>query len=477
MRLEAQAPPSAAPHPARQGLERTLGPWALTFLGIGCIIGTGIFVLTGTAAARNAGPAVVLSFLLAGAGCGIAALCYAEFATSLPSSSGSSYSYAYAAFGRQIAWFVGWNLVLEYMFATSTIAVGWSAYVVNLCAQFGLQLPASLTTAPLMKSTTAFGMQASGAIVNVPAMAVIAVFTLVCCAGIRASSLVNGAIVVLKVGIIVVFVAAGVAYVDPSNWRPFVPANAGSFGEFGWSGVMRAAAIVFYTFIGFDSVATAAREARNPSRTLPLGILGSLAVCAVLYVLVAAVLTGLVPYRLLDVPAPVALALDTHEQLWWLRGLIKIGALSGMTSAIVVTLIAQPRIFLAMATDRLLPDCLGAIHPRRRTPVRATLITGAVSAIIAGTFPIQILGELVAIGTLTAFLVVCAGIPVLRRRQPDLPRPFRVPFTTLTCTLGALTCALMMLSLPLSTWIRLVAWSFVGACLFLGYGRSRGRLT
>ena len=450
-------------------LQRTLDARALVLLGIGAIIGTGIFVLTGTAAANHAGPALVLSFLIAGLGCALAGLCYAEFASMIPVS-GSAYSYSYATLGEGVAWFIGWNLILEYLFAAATVAVGWSGYVVSLVEQLGLHLPDALTSAPLTKGQGHFEIVRTGALVNLPAVVIVAAITALCYVGIHQTARFNAIVVAIKVTVILLFIGFGMWVVDGANWQPFVPDNAGTFGRFGWSGVVQAAGIIFFAYIGFDAVSTAAQEARNPQRDMPIGILASLAVCTVLYVAVSAVLTGMVHYTELNTPAPVALALDRHPELSWLAGWIKLGAIAGMTSVMLVMLLGQPRIFYAMSRDGLLPPLFRRVHPTHRTPYVGTLVTGTLAAVIAGLFPVTILGELVSIGTLLAFTTVCLGVLVLRYTRPDLPRPFKVPAPWLVCTAGALVCAGMMVSLPPDTWLRLAGWTVLGFLIYALYG-------
>jgi APA family basic amino acid/polyamine antiporter len=456
-------------------LHRTLDARALVLLGIGAIIGTGIFVLTGTAAANHAGPALVVSFLIAGLGCALAGLCYAEFASMIPVS-GSAYSYSYATLGEGVAWFIGWNLILEYLFAAGTVAVGWSGYVVSLVEQFGFHLPDALTNAPLTKGEGHFEIVRTGAIINLPAVLVIAAITALCYVGIHQSARFNAIVVAIKVTVILLFVAFGVWVVDGANWQPFIPPNAGEFGRFGWSGVVQAAGIIFFAYIGFDAVSTAAQEAKNPQRDMPIGILASLAVCTVLYVAVAAVLTGMVPYTELNTAAPVALALDRHPELSWLSGWIKLGAIAGMTSVMLVMLLGQPRIFYAMAQDGLLPPLFRKVHPTHKTPYVGTLVTGSLAALIGGLFPVTILGELVSIGTLLAFTTVCIGVLVLRYTRPDLPRPFKVPAPWFVCIAGAVVCTGMMVSLPHDTWVRLAGWTAIGFLIYVFYGFRHSEL-
>src|SRR5579872_5573434 len=439
-------------------LNRCLSATALVALGIGAIIGTGIFVLTGTAAANNAGPALALAFIICGFGCTFAGLCYAEFAAMIPVS-GSAYSYSYATLGEGVAWFIGWNLVLEYLVAVGTVSVGWSGYVVSLLDQLGMHIPAALSNAPLDQGPGHFAIVTTGAIINVPAMLVVAVITAICYIGIRQSSTFNSWIVAIKVTVVLLFIFFGISHINTANWHPFVPPNAGEWGKFGPSGVLAAAGVIFFAYIGFDALSTAAQETRNPQRDMPIGILGSLIICTILYVVVAAVLTGMVKYTELDVAAPVALALDKYPALHWLGIPVKFGAVCGMTSVMLVMTIAQARIFFAMARDGLLPPFFGRVHPRFRTPSTGTVVTGVSAALIGGLFPVGILGEMVAIGTLSAFVTVCIGVLVLRRTRPDLPRPFRVPWPRFSCLAGALVCGAMMVSLGSATWLRLVIWT------------------
>jgi APA family basic amino acid/polyamine antiporter len=465
----------AAGEGGEQQLIRTLSLPSLTAFGIGSIIGTGIFVLTGTAAADHAGPALVVSFLLAGFAAAFAALCYAELASMIPVA-GSAYSYAYATLGELVAWFIGWNLVLEYAFSVGTVAVGWSAYVVSLLGQFGIHLPETLIQPPFDRGPGDVGIVETHALFNLPAVLIVAVVACICYIGIRQSSAINFAIVVLKVAVVLVFVLLGAAFVSPANWHPFMPANTGDFGHFGWSGVLRATSIIFFAFIGFDTVSTCAQEANNPRRDVPLGILSSLAICSVLYVATAFVLTGMVSYTELGVAAPVALAIDRHAELRWLGLPVKLGAIAGMTSVMLVMTVGQARIFMAMAADGLLPAWFAGVHPRYRTPARSTVVTWIGATLIGGLLPVRILGELVSIGTLLAFTTVCIGVLVLRRLRPDLPRRFRVPAPYFTCVAGALVCFTLMVLLPIDTWLRLIIWTAIGLVIYVFYGYRNSRL-
>ncbi len=461
---------------SEEGLKRALGIPSLIAFGIGGIIGTGIFVLTGTAAAEHAGPAIVISFIIAGIGCAFAGLCYSEFAAMVPVA-GSAYAYSYATLGELIAWFVGWNLVLEYMMACSTVAVGWSRYFVKLLDGFGINfIPSWLTSAPFEAGDVGFQIHRTSAYLNLPAIAILVAATALCYKGIRESAVVNTIIVCIKVSIVIAVIIFGAAYVNTALWHPFIPPNTGVVGQYGWSGIMRAAAIIFFAYIGFDGVSTVAQEAKNPQRGMPIGILGSLAICTVLYILMSAVMTGLVPFAKLEDAAPVAVALEAHPQLHWLTTWVILGALFGLTSVIITMIIPQARIWLTMAHDGLLPPMFGAVHPRFRTPHISTLITGALASIFAGLLPIDILGELVSIGTLIAFIVVCVGVLVLRYTRPELPRPFRVPFVWPTAILGVVFCTGMAASLPSATWLRLLVWSVIGMAIYLAYGYRNSKL-
>ena len=421
-------------------LRRALTATQLTLLGIGGVIGTGIFVLTGVAAAQNAGPALALSFIFAGIGCMFAGLCYAEFAAMIPVS-GSAYSYSYATLGEGVAWFIGWNLILEYLFAVATVSVGWSGYAVSLLEQLNIHIPAALSHAPFDQDKVTGHMFRTGAIINVPAMLIVAAIATICYIGIKQSANFNTVIVTIKVIVIVLFIMFGISFINTANWHPFVPPNEGHFGTYGWSGVLAASGVIFFAYIGFDAISTAAQEAKNPQRDMPVGILASLVVCTILYVAVALVLTGMVSYKELNVAAPVALALDKYQGLHWLGFWVKLGAVAGMTSVMLVMTIAQARIFFAMARDGLLPKILRqgasevphALHRHgghRRHRRRSS----------AACFPSDVLGHLVSIGTLAAFVTVCIGVLVLRKTRPDLPRPFRTPVPWFTCLAGAAVC-------------------------------------
>lgn len=470
-----------------QSLKRALGPVNLTALGIGAVIGAGIFVLTGQAAAKYAGPAIVYSFILAGLACTFAGLCYAEFASMIPLS-GSAYTYGYATLGEFVAWIIGWDLILEYLFAGSTVAVGWSGYVVSFLKDLGITIPAAFTSAPYDHVTPpdahwwdfwqlfVKGWVHTGAVLNVPAMLVVAVITVLLVIGIKESANFNNAIVALKLLVILTFIGVGVAYIHRSNWHPFVP-PAIAPGEFGWGGVVRAAGVIFFAYIGFDAVSTAAQEAKNPRRDMPIGLLGSLGICTLLYIAVSLVLTGIVNYTQLNVSAPIAVAVNSlGPSLAWLVYFIKIGAIAGLSSVILVLLLGQPRIFYAMSKDGLLPPVFSTVHPKFRTPWIAQILTGVVAMLIAGLFPIGLLGELVSIGTLLAFAIVCAGVFVLRFTDPQIPRPFRTPVFWLIAPSGVLSCGYLMYSLPADTWARLVIWMVIGLVVYFTYGHRHSRL-
>jgi len=455
-------------------LKRVLGVGALTAIGLGSTIGTGVFILTGTVAAEHAGPALTISLLIAAIGSAFAAICYAEFAAMIPVC-GSAYTYAYATLGEAVAWIIGWNLSLEYMMSASAVAVGWSEYVVNILGEWGIHLPKVLTSAPFDKGPTGH-LTTTGAIVNLPAVAIIVAMGWILYVGVKQSSFANTIMVIVKVAVILLFIFAGIAYVDTSNWHPYLPPNTGTFGQFGWSGVLQGAGIIFFSYIGFDAASTTAREARNPQRDLPLGILATLIISSVLYMGMAMVMTGMVPFMKLGAAAPVAVALDAHPQLAWLGVLVKVGAIAGMTSVILMSLLGQPRILLSMADDGLVPPGMRAIHPKYRTPHVATVVTTIGAALFAGLFPLNVLGELISIGILLAFTVVCIGVLVLRYTRPDFVRPFRVPWAPVTCVLGAAICGGMTYFLPADTWWRLAIWSALGFSFYGFYGYKHSRL-
>ncbi len=457
------------------GLRRALGAVNLVSLGIGVIVGAGIFVVTGTAAAKHAGPAIMLSFVLSGVACAFAGLCYAELASMIPIS-GSAYTYAYATMGEFVAWIIGWDLILEYLFGAATVAVGWSGYVVSFLRDLGIQLAPQWAAATGTQVTTASGATVT-AYANIPAMLVVAVLTALLIIGIRESAGFNNLIVVVKLSVIVLFIAFGFYFVKTANWHPFIPPNTGEVGHFGWTGILRGAGVIFFAYIGFDCVSTAAQEAKNPKRDMPIGILGSLGVCTVLYILVALVMTGMVSYTQLNVDAPVATAVDAAgSQLNWLKPLVKFGAIAGLTSVVLVLLLGQSRVFFSMSNDGLLPPVFSRVHPRFKTPYLTTLVTGLVAMAVAGAFPMDLLGELVSIGTLLAFVIVCVAVWVLRRRHPEFPRAFRTPWVPFVATMGAGLALLQMYFLPRDTWLRLVIWMAVGFVIFFAYSRRHSKL-
>jgi APA family basic amino acid/polyamine antiporter len=467
-------------------LRRALGPLNLTTLGIGAVIGAGIFVLTGHAAAQYAGPAIVISFVLAGIACGLAGLCYAEFSSMIPIS-GSAYTYSYATLGEFVAWIIGWDLILEYLFAASTVAVGWSGYVVSFLKDFGINIPAAFTSAPYVHEAPAdagwnfwrifaHGWTSTGAVLNIPAMCIVAVITVLLVIGIKESATFNNIIVAVKLSVILAFIAVGVCYINPANWHPFIPPAAGA-GHFGWSGVLRGAGVIFFAYIGFDAVSTAAQEAKNAQRDMPIGILSSLGICTILYIIVSLILTGIISYTELSVPDPMAVAINSlGPKVAWLRPIIKVGAIAGLSSVILVMMMGQPRIFYSMSKDGLLPEKFSAVHPRFRTPWLATVLTGALAMLVAGLFPIGLLGELVSIGTLLAFAIVCVGIFVLRFTHPEIRRPFRTPFFWLVSPVGAGACVFLMSGLPRDTWARLIVWMAIGFVIYFGYSRRHSKV-
>jgi APA family basic amino acid/polyamine antiporter len=457
---------------AGHGLAKSLGPLSLTALGVGAIIGAGIFVLTGTAAARYAGPSIILSFILAGIACAFVGLCYAELAALIPVS-GSTYTYTYATLGELAAWIIGWDLVLEYAMGAATVAVGWSGYLVSLLAQFGLRLPPTLAHAPGAVTLADGGVVQ--ALFNMPAAFIVLLLTALLILGTRESARLNNVMVAIKLLVVLAFIGFGVGLIERANWVPFIPPNTGEFGHYGWSGVLRGASVVFFAYIGFDAVSTAAQEAHDPQRDMPVGILGSLIICTLLYVVVAAVLTGLVPFAKLNVPDPIALGIDVIGRPW-LSLVIKFGALAGLTTVILVLLYGQGRIFFTISQDGLLPPLFSRVHPRWGTPYLSQLWIGLAIAVVAGLVPIGILGELVSIGTLFAFMLVCAAVLYLRSSDPDAHRPFRAPGSPVVPLLGIAMCLMLMIALPGDTWLRLFVWLAIGLAVYFGYGRHHSVL-
>lgn len=455
-------------------LNKTLGPKSLIALGIGVIIGAGIFSLTGVAAAENAGPAVVISFLIAAFACALAGMCYSEFASLIPLA-GSAYTYAYATLGELMAWIIGWDLILEYAMGAAAVAVAWSGYVTSLFKDFGVLLPAQLAASPFDTVTLASGAQVQG-VINLPAIFIIFLVSILLMMGIKESSTVNMIIVVIKLTVIAVFVGIGVFYINPENYVPFIPENTGKFGEYGWSGIFRAAGVMFFAYIGFDCVSTAAQEAKDPQKNVPVGILGSLLVCTIIYIVFALVLTGMVNYQdMRGDAAPVATAIN-RTAFPWLQKMIKIGIIAGFSSVILVLLYGQSRIFYSMSRDGLLPKLFSDIHPKWRTPWRSNILFMLFVSAFAGFFPISKLGHMTSIGTLFAFVIVCAGVLVLRYTQPDLLRPYRTPFFPWTPLVGILVCLTLMYSLGGETWMRLLVWLAIGFVIYFGYSRFHSKL-
>ena len=500
------------------GLKRTLTSLNLTTLGIGAIIGAGIFVLTGQAAAQYAGPAIVLSFIISGFACGFAGLCYAEFASMIPIA-GSAYTYSYATLGEFLAWIIGWDLILEYLFAASTVSVGWSGYVVSFLRDFNINIPAQFTGAQeqllsmfriwvgnphkavccntLSNRNKCRFTTTCYCILNLPAMFIVALLTILLVIGIKESANFNNIMVITKVSVIILFIAIGFMFVKSANWHPFIPPNTventpvseyggfwgwlkaygQEFGKFGISGILRGAGVIFFAYIGFDAVSTAAQEAKNPQKDMPVGILGSLGISTVLYILVAIVLTGIVSYTTLNVADPVAVGVNAMGKgMFWLRPIVKIAAIAGLSSVILVMLLGQPRIFFTMSKDGLLPPVFSKVHPKFKTPYISTIITGAVAMVIAGLLPISILGELVSIGTLLAFIIVCISVLVLRKARPEIERPFRTPWVPFVPVMGALICFIQMAALPLDTWLRLIIWMAIGFCIYFFYGKKHSKV-
>ncbi len=477
-------------------LKRALGPTNLVALGIGAIVGTGIFVLTGSVAALNSGPAVVLSFIFAGIACAFAGLCYAEFASLIPIA-GSAYTYGYATLGELIAWIIGWDLILEYAFGAATVASGWAANVVQLLARLGIILPPQWIDTPgtelafyrglwqpvasLPAGVNAAVLPHATAVFNVIAFLAIAIVTTILVIGIQESATVNTIIVFIKVGTVLVFIFIAAGYVvehwalAKANWTPFIPPNTGETGTFGWSGIMRGAGKIFFAYIGFDAVSTAAQEAKNPQKDMPVGILGSLAICTVLYIVTSWLLTGVISYTRLNVAAPIALGMaETGVQ--WGEFLVLIGTILGLSTVMLVMLLGQSRVFFSMSRDGLLPRWAGSVHPRFRTPWISSIVVGVFVAFLPAILPIGVLNEMTSIGTLLAFVIVCVGVWVLRVRRPDLARPFKTPLVPLVPILGVLASLALMVFLPLATWIRLVIWLIIGMVIYLTYGRKNSRV-
>lgn len=455
-------------------LKRSLGAVNLVAIGVGVIIGAGLFSLTGIAAANNSGPAVTLSFIIAAVGCAFSALCYAEFASMVPVS-GSAYTYAYATLGELFAWIIGWDLILEYSVGAATVGISWSQYLVKFLEKFNIHIPPQLVMSPFETATLADGTVVNGWF-NLPSILIIALITGIVIRGTKGSAIFNVIVVTLKVGVVLVFVGLGWQYIDPSNYQPYIPENTGVFGEFGWSGVLRGAGVVFFVFIGFDIVATMAQETKNPQRNMPIGILGSLLVCTVLFILFGYVMTGLANYtEFKDSAAPVAVAI-AHTPYTWLAVAVILAILIGYTSVILVDLLGQSRVFYAMSKDGLLPKVFSDLHPKFNTPYKSNIVLCVFISLFSGLVPISVVGEMTSIGTLLAFVMVCVGILILRKQQPNLERPFRTPWVPLVPILGILTCVLMMVSLPVDTWLRLIIWLSIGFIIYFVYGKKNSKL-
>lgn len=460
-----------------KGLKKTLSAGSLVALGIGAIIGAGLFSITGLAAANNAGPAITLSFIVAALGCAFAGLCYAEFASMIPIA-GSAYTYSFATMGEFIAWIIGWDLVLEYAVGSATVSISWSRYLVKFLDYYNIHINPAFTSSP-----------AEGGIMNIPAVFIVIMMSLLLMKGTKESAFFNGLIVALKVSVVLIFIALGWQYIRPENYEPYIPANTGTFGEFGFSGIIRAAAIVFFAYIGFDAVSTAAQEAKNPRRDMPIGILLSLGICTLLYILFAHVMTGVTSFesfRGKDGIAPVAVAIDHMGKVGadgvmvpdypWLNKAIIIAILAGYASVIMVMLMGQSRVFFSMSRDGLIPRVFSDVHPKFRTPAKNNFLFMLFVSLFAAFVPADIVGEMTSIGTLFAFILVCIGVIVMRNAMPDAPRAFRTPLVPLVPILGIATCLFMMVFLPLDTWIRLIVWMMIGFDVYLFYGMKHSKL-
>lgn len=456
-------------------LKRTLGSGALVALGIGAIIGAGLFSLTGIAAAENAGPAVTISFVLAAIGCAFAGLCYAEFASMIPVA-GSAYTYSYATMGEFVAWIIGWDLVLEYAVGAATVGVSWSRYLLELLASFDIHLPKMLVSSPWESVTLSDGTVYSGGIINLPAIFIILILSSVLIRGTRGSSMINNFLVVLKLLVVVVFILLGWSHIDPANYDPYIPANTGKFENFGWTGIATGAAVVFFAFIGFDAVSTAAQEAKNPRKGMPIGILGSLVICTILYILFAHVMTGLVNYKEFAgdaKPAATAFAKTGYD---FLQTALIIAILAGYTSVMLVMLLGQSRVFYTMSKDGLLPKFFGQIHHKFRTPWKTNMFFMVFVSLFAGFVPVSDLGHMVSIGTLFAFVLVCIGVMMMRYKMPDAPRAFRTPLVPFVPIMGVLVCVYLMYALPVESWWRLAIWLGIGLLIYFTYGKKNSKL-
>jgi len=469
------------------GLKRTLGSRSLVALGIGAIIGAGLFSITGGAAGYNAGPAVTISFIIAAVACGFAGLCYAEFASMIPVA-GSAYTYSYATMGEFIAWIIGWDLVLEYAVGAATVAISWSRYFTKFLAYYDIHLPAEMTMSPYDSVTLADGTITHG-MINFPAIFIVVLMSMLLVRGTKESAAVNNIIVALKVSVVLIFIGLGWGYINSANYQPYIPANTGDFGSFGWSGIVRAAGIIFFAYIGFDAVSTAAQEAKNPKKDMPIGILVSLLICTILYILFAHVMTGVANYTSFqgaDGIAPVPVAIDHMGTVGpdgvitpaypWLNKAIIIAILAGYSSVIMVMLLGQSRVFFSMSKDGLLPKVFSNVHPKFGTPAKSNLLFMLFVSLFAAFVPARVVGEMTSIGTLLAFVLACVGVIVLRKKQPDLPRAFKTPLVPLVPILGILSCFAMMLALPGDTWLRLVIWLAIGFVIYFAYSIKNSKL-
>lgn len=458
--------------PDSRKLLRTLNATQLVMLGIGAIVGAGLFSITGVAAAEHAGPAIILSFLIAAIGCAFVGLCYSELAAMVPVA-GSAYTYTYTTMGQMVAWMVGWNLILEYAIGASTVAISWSSYLISILHDFGLHLPTHLIASPWQPVKLPDGTLSYG-LINLPAVFIVVAISVLLMAGIRQSSRINAIIVVIKVTVILLFMAVGFWFIDYDNYVPFIPENTGAWGSFGWSGILKASGILFFAYIGFDAVSTAAQETKNPQKNMPIGIIVSLLICTILFIGFSFVLVGLAPYKELNVASPVAVAL-AHTPFAWFSLLVKFAILAGFTSVILVLLLGQSRIFFSMAKDHLLPHSFSDINPKYQTPVHSHLILMVFVSLFSAFAPIDLVGELTSIGTLLAFILVCVSVLILRKSHPEFNRPFRTPWVPLVPLMGILMCFIMMVSLGVDTWIRLLVWSAAGLVLYFSYGRQNSK--
>lgn len=457
----------AVPH-----LKRSLSTFDLILLGIGVVIGAGLFTVTGIAAAQNAGPAIILSFIIAAIGCAFTGLCYSEMATMIPVS-GSVYTYAYATIGELVAWTIGWSLILEYAIGAAAVSVSWSGYLVSMLEEYNISIIPELVSSPWQPVRLKDGTLVHGWL-NLPALLIVMGISGLLIRGIRESATVNTVMVLIKVAVVLAFIGIGIFYIDPANYRPFIPPNTGEFGEFGFSGIMRAAGVVFFAYIGFDSVSTAVQEAKNPQKSIPIGIIGSLAICTVLYILFSFVMTGLAHYSELDVAAPVAVAI-AKTPFTFLQKLVNLAVLCGLTSVILVLLFGQSRIFYVMSKDGLLPPIFSKIHPTFHTPWYSTLFLMVLVGALGAFAPLSTLGHMTSIGTLLAFVIVCICVIILRYRHPEIPRSFRTPWVPFVPIMGILVCLSMMVSLGIDNWLRLIGWMAIGWVIYFLYGIRHSR--